>query len=142
MDSARRRASPLGRDAGSLVGDGDPHHALDEHPIDLHPGVGRRELHGVLQQVLEHLAEAGRIRQDVQVPRPRDPGPMPVQQGRHVLEEVLDELVDIDRVLVGREVGHHPHGLQDGVDEAVEPLDLLDRPEVPGRARLAASRVP
>ena len=64
-----------------------------------------------------------------------------MQEGRHVLEEVLDELVEVDGVQLRGEVRDDPDRLEDRVHQAIQPLDLLDGALVPRGARLAAGRV-
>ena len=51
--------------ARALVGDADPDEALDEGVVDRDRRVRRRVLHGVLDQVLEDLAETRRVGEGV-----------------------------------------------------------------------------
>ena len=64
-----------------------------------------------------------------------------MEQRLELPEHRLDEDLDVDGRERRRLVGLHAHGRQDRVDEPVEPLDLLDRAEVPCLALLAPLRV-
>ena len=134
--------APLVGDARPLVGDAELDDALDERPVDRDRRLGRRVLDGVLDEVLEDLAEARRVGQARAAGRsarsrpgggrgsagasrrPRRPAP-PRSTG----------------VTDGGILRHDPDRGEDRVDEAVEPLDLLERRAVPRRARLAPGDV-
>src|SRR5215218_8895526 len=132
---------PLGRDPGTRVFDADVDDALHDPPPDLHARVGRRVLHRVLEQVLEHLAQARGIGENVEAPRPHDRGAVSGEQRRQLHPELADgrrEVHGLDRRGL---VGDHAHGREDGVDEPVQPLDLVERARVPRGARRPALRV-
>ena len=58
--------APLVGDARALVGDAELDDALVERPVDPDRGLGRRVLDGVLDEVLEDLAQPGRVGQGVE----------------------------------------------------------------------------
>ena len=70
----------------------------------------------------------------------RRPGGRP-RSGRSEADDLVDDGLDVDRRDAGGPLGHDADRGEDRVDEAVEPLDLLERGAVPRGARLAARDV-
>ena len=108
--------------------------ALVERPVDPDGRLGRRVLDRVLDEVLEDLAQPRRVGQGVE------------PDARHDLDRVvLEDRPERGRrprrrapprstgVTDRRALRHDPDGRQDRVDQAVEPLDLLERRPMPRR---------
>ena len=125
-----------------LVRHRQPHHSLHEPPVDRDRRVRRSVLHGVLDEVLDDLAKARRIGDDLEANGRPNLEPVVVEQGSETRDHVCDQTSDVGRLEGRRLVGHDPNGREDRVDQTVEPLDLLERPAVPVGPLLPAAGVP
>ncbi len=137
--------APLVRDARSLVGDTEVHDPLHEVPVDPYGRAGGGVFHRVLDQVLDDLAEAGRVGQAMEARRSGRDHVMAAEQRLERLEDLADEGLHVDGLDGRRVLGHDPDRREDRVDQPVQPLDLLERRVVPrgaGRTTLDVARLP
>ena len=104
--------------------------------------VGRGVLDGVLDEVLEDLAQPRRVGEGLE-PRRRPDLDAVVGEQRPERSRSTSSTrgLDVDRDDRRGVLGDDPDRGEDRVHEPVEPLDLLERRAVPGRARLAAHDV-
>ena len=123
--------APLGRDARSLVGDADPDGAFDQPGGDRDRRAGRCVLYGVLDEVLDDLAEPRWIGQGEPADPAFDDHPMVAQERAEPADDLVEEGRDIDRHDVRRALVERSYQGQDRVHQPVQPLDLVDRPVVP-----------
>ena len=100
-------------------------------------GVGRRVLDGVLDEVLDDLAEPRRIGQGVE-PDARHDSTWCCRGAAGASDDLVDEASRSTGLTDAGVFGHDPDRGEDGVDETIEALDLLERGAVPRGARLAA----
>ena len=122
---------------GTLVDDAELDDPLDERPVDPDAGLRRGVLDRVLDEVLEDLAEPRRIGQRRAAGRRHDLDAVRLEERPERGDDFVDERPEVDRADRRRALGHDPDRRQDGVDEAVEALDLLERRPVPRGAGLA-----
>ena len=115
--------------------------ALGHPPVEADRRLRRRVLHGVLDEVLEDLAEAARVGQGEQPDALAKLEAVPREQRRELGRRLADDLADVGRLEVRRRLGPDPHGSENRVDQAVEALDLLHRRPIPARPPVAPLRV-
>ena len=112
--------------------------ALDERPIDRDRRVRRGVLDRVLDEVLEDLAETRRVGEGVESRHAGRSAGAGGASGRASSSDLARSTARHRPARPRPRPRHDPDRGQDRVDEAVQPLDLLERRVVPGGSRLRA----
>ncbi len=129
----------LGGDAGAGIGDRDPHLAVDPRRAHVHLPAGGRELHGVREQVEDHLLDPALVavdHVDLRIGGERDADPVLRRALAHHHHAALERLPQRERVhleldLSGLDLGEvedvvdQREQVVPGRDDVVEVLGLL-----------------